>query len=288
VGPVSEQDLATFKRSNIRYWIRRTSDRLIAQLQVIIAIGGLLVVVLLSIPWLDGPLKKAGLTAPGPLSQAIVALVVVSIFFDVRRLTERKPEPQQRHFPAPMDVYPVLLERIHSIARKEEKVLDVIGMTLFTAWPSIRFWLNRTDLNGWTVRLAALADHEAELAAYVPSFWFRDSRSNLSSIVHYANSTAARSKDINLQPFAYDFMPSLHGYRLGNGDLFYSFLHWDTDGKLRLDDFSYDFVPHEDHSPSANAIRETFESWFQRATRTAWRGEQASRGVNQSIPEKPS
>lgn len=288
MGSISERDLATFKRSSIRHWIKRTADRMVAQLQVIIAAGGLFVVILLSIPWLDGPLKKAGLTAPGPLSQAIVALVVVSIFFDIRKLIERKPEPQNRHFPAPMDVYPVLLERIHSIARKEEKVLDVLGMTLFTAWPSIRFWLNRTDLNGWTVRFAALADHEAELTEHVPSFWFRDSKANLNSIVQYANSPAAQSKNINLQPFSYDFMPSLHGYRLGNGDLFYSILHWDADGKLRLDDFSYDFVPHEDHSPSSNAIRETFESWFQRATRSAWSGEHALQGVNQSGPQKLS
>lgn len=287
MGSIAEQDLGTFKRSSIRHWIKHTSDRLVVQLQAVIAVGGLSVVILLSIPWLEGPLNKVGLTARGPLSEVIVTLVVVSIFFDVRKLIDRKPEPQERHFPDPMDVYPVLLERIHSIARKEEKVLDVLGMTLFTAWPSIRFWLNRTDLNGWTVRLTALTDREAELAAHVPSFWFRDSKANLTSIAHYAASPAAQSKNINLQSFCYDFMPSLHGYRLGNGDLFYSILHWDADGKLRLDDFSYDFVPHEDHSPSSNAIRETFESWFHRATRTAWSSE-ALQGVKQSGQQKPS
>ncbi|MBO0808756.1 MAG: hypothetical protein J2P32_10705 [Actinobacteria bacterium] len=266
-----EEELARLKRSGALHRIRHESERALSLLQVIVAAGGLIVVVLLSIPWLDGPLRKAGFTRPGPLSQAILTLVVVSIFFEVRRLAARKPASQRRHFSDPIDVYPVLLEHVQAIGRKEEKVLDVLGLTLYTAWPSIRFWLVRPELNGWTMRFTAIAAGSGELSAHLPGSSVRDAQANLDSIVDYADSDGGAGKNVTLKAFCYDFMPSLHGYRLGNGDLFYSILHWRPDGKLSLDDFSYEFVPRDDHSKSADSIREIFDSWFRRATVTEWR-----------------
>jgi hypothetical protein len=265
-----EEDLAKLRRSGARYRIRRGSERILSFTQATLAAGGLIVVILLSIPWLDDPLKKLGFTTPGLVSQAILTIVVVSIFFEVRSLTERRPVSQLKHFPDPMDVYPVLLERIQATSRKEEKVLDVLGLTLYTAWPSIRFWLNRSDLNGWTMRFTAIADDSDRFIDHMSRSWFPDARANLTNIVSYANSEAATKKNVTLKAFSYDFMPSLHGFRLGNGDLFYSILHWQTDGHLCLDDFSYEFVSCEDHSKSAEAIREIFDSWFRRATIQEW------------------
>lgn len=88
----------------------------------------------------------------------------------------------------------------------------------------------------------------------------------------FGKSASATQRRITIQTFGYDFAPALHGYRLGNGDLFYSIVLWQPDGNLGYEGFSYEFVPHEDHSPSAMAIRGVFESWFQRATQTAWNG----------------
>lgn len=259
------------RRLRVRSWIRRAAERAISDIKVVVAIGGLAAVILLSIPWLSGPLGKIGLTAPGAFSQTILTIVVVSIFFDVRHLTENKHPSAPHYFADPMDVYPVLLERAKAVTRQEEKFLDVIGITLYTAWPSIRFWLNRSELSGWTVRFTALAYNEENLSSHVPDSWFRESRANLDSIAEYAQSPAVRGRHIKLQPFAYDFMPSLHGYRLGNGDLFYSILRWQENGHLSIDNYSYEFIPFDDISPSANAIRDIFESWFRRATVTPWR-----------------
>jgi hypothetical protein len=266
-----EEELARLKRSDALHRIRHESERALSLLQVIVATGGLIVVVLLSIPWLDGPLRKAGFTRPGPLSQAILTLVVVSIFFEVRRLADRKPASQRRHFSDPMDVYPVLLDHVQAIGRKEEKVLDVLGLTLYTAWPSIRFWLNRPELNGWAMRFTAIAADSEKFCGHLPGSSLRDAQANLDSIVDYVSSDGPDARNVTLKAFSYDFMPSLHGYRLGNGDLFYSILHWRPDGKLSLDDFSYEFVPRDDHSKSAESIREIFDSWFRRATVTEWR-----------------
>jgi hypothetical protein len=65
-------------------------------------------------------------------------------------------------------------------------------------------------------------------------------------------------------------MPVVHGFRLGNGDLFFSTLSWDKNGKIGVGDYSYEHVPREDESPSAMATREVFSSWFQRAISQAW------------------
>ncbi len=258
------------ERRQVRYWVKRSSDRVLAGAQAVIAVGGLVVVILINIPWLDGPLKSIGLSDTSALTGSVITVVVVSIFFDVRSLISKTTDPIKRHFSDPMDVYPVLLERITAVSRSEDKVLDVIGMTLYTAWPSIRFWLGRTDLNGWTVRFAAVARGDRESPKHVPNDWFRDARGNLNAIAEYAESPTARLNRINLRAFSYDFMPSLHGYRLGNGDLFYSILLWQNDGNIGIDDYSYEFVPHEDASPSAEAIRGVFDSWFRRATAMPW------------------
>jgi len=258
------------RQKQVRDKIRRASERLLSFIQVFIAIAGLAVVVLLNIPWLDGPLKKIGLSDPTAVTGSVLTLVVVSIFFDVRTLLSSKADPEKRHFSDPMDVYPVLEQRVNSISRAEEKVLDVIGMTLYTAWPSIRFWLNRNELNGWTVRFAAISESGQRRSIHVPTAWYRDAKTNLDNIYDFANSPLALDKHINVQAFGYDFMPVLHGYRLGNGDLFYSILQWQDDGKIGIDDYSYEFVPWGDKSASADAIRQVFDSWFRRATLSPW------------------
>ncbi len=270
MAEMTEREREAFKRKQASYRIRRASERIFSSAQAVIAAIGLVAVILLNIPVLDGPFKKIGIGDPDAFAGAIVTIVVVSIFFDVRSLVARKSEPENRHFSDPMEVYPVLLERIRRVSRSDEKVLDVIGMTLYTAWPSIQFWLNRSDLSGWTVRFSAVADSRTRSSLHIPDAWFHEAQTNLDNISRYANRPNVRAQHINLQAFGYDFMPSLHGYRLGNGDLFYSILLWQEDGRISMDDYSYEFVPSEDKTPSAEAIRRVFDSWFERATATPW------------------
>ena len=267
---MTAQERNSFKRKQTGYRIKRVSERIVSFSQVLIAVVGLIAVILLNISWLDGPFKKIGISDPTDFTGGVVAVIVVSIFFDVRSLIARKYEPEDRHFSDPMEVYPLLFERIRAISRPEEKVLDVIGITLYTAWPSIRFWLNRSDLIGWTVRFAAVAVNKRQFSSHMPEEWPHEAQANLNNVCSYANSRAVQAQHINLQAFGYDFMPSLHGYRLGNGDLFYSILLWRDDGKVSIDGYSYEFVPGDDKSSSAEAIRQVFDSWFKRATSTPW------------------
>ena len=245
-----------------------------SSLKVIVAAGGLIAVILFEIPWSSGLFKWINPGDPDGTILALLTVVVVAIFFELRSLVDdRENNSARRHFSDPMDVYPAMLERIQRITRQNEKIVDVLGITLYTAWPSIQFWLGRSDLAGFTIRLAAVAFDDARLSPQVPAFWFRDARNNLGSAREYGKSASAVKRGIKVETYGYDFAPVLHGYRLGNGDLFYSILMWQADGNLGYEGYSYEFVPHEDTSPSAEAVREVFESWFQRAREREWTGD---------------
>jgi len=275
---LQEQENEALKKQRRKHWFKRVTRKTVFLGQTLLAIGALLLGVATRIPWLNEIIKKIGLNDPTAIMQTLTVVVIVSVFFELRSLTERDDPSagQRRYFADPMDVYPVLMERIRSIKRQDQKTLDILGMTLYTAWPSIRFWLNRPDLASWTVRLAAVAHRERHLSNHVPQSWFRDSKANLDSVLENMQSSAIRANNIKLEPYGYDFMPSLHGYRLGNGDLFYSMLLWQPDGKLGFDGYSYEFVPAEDRSPAAEAKREVFDAWFMRAKKSPWTGAQIS------------
>jgi hypothetical protein len=267
-------------RGRLQTWLSSSGAAFVDALQTVVALGGLLAVVALQIPWLQDPLERMGAGDGTAIALTVLMVVIVSLYYEVkgvgRRITraEKAFAAPQTHFPDPMDVYPVLLDRIRSIRRDEDKYLDVIGMTLYTAWPTIRFWLARSEMSGWTIRLAA-AVHTDEMpncaAGLIPAEWFAESHANLAGIqAQQGGDGWARA--IRLEAYGYDFMPVFHGFRLANGDLFYSVLHWQDDGKIGREGYSYEFISCEDHSPSAQALRGTFDSWFARCCRTPWNG----------------
>lgn len=179
-------------------WLKRVSKRSPESMRGVIALGGLGLVVVLEVPWLAEPMRRLGFSDRGAVTETVILFVLVSVFYEVRTAAERADHTvQQRHFADPLDVYPFLFERMKTIRHSNEKVIDVLGITLYTAWPTI-------------------------------------------------------------------------GFRLGNGDLFYSVLSWQEDGKIGRDGYSYEFVSGDDPSPSAMALRGVFDSWFARTTRTPW------------------
>lgn len=269
----ADKHLERLRRRRIRQRIRRVSTRTITYTQAIVAGGGLLLIVMLRIPWLASVLKRIGFSDFGIAVQTVIVIVLVSIFFDVRILLERSDQTpeEKRHCADPMAVYPMLHERIEKVTRQEEKRLDILGISLYTAWPSVRFWLDHPELNGWTVRLAGVARRDRSLLYYVPQDWFRESRKNLDSIYQTSLHQRLAERQITLEAYGYDFMPVMHGYRLGTGDLFYSILLWQDDEKIGLEGYSYEFVPASDKSASAEAVRAIFDSWFRRAMKAPWK-----------------
>lgn len=256
-------------------WVRRAGPAAFDVLQSIIAIGGVFIVVLINIPWLQETLEGIGFGDTNKLTLSVITVLLASTYYEVASGKRQERREIDRHFADPMDVYPVLQQRMRAIRRPEERTLDVIGMSLYTAWPTIRFWLARPELAGWKVRLAAVVDadwdgdgHSAPIPP-IPRGWFAESRSNLDNIAETARGPEVLGRGISLEAYGYTFMPVVHGFRLGNGDLFYSILLW-RDDRISREGYSYEFVPAEDRSASAMATREMFDSWFQRACRSTW------------------
>jgi hypothetical protein len=259
-------------RRRLTSWVSTAATRIADVSRMVIVVGGLLLAVAFNIPWLENPLQKLGFDNVTEVSLSIVTFLLVAIFYEVRSpSTPRDGERHARHFPDAMDVYPVLTERMTAIRRREDKVLDVLGMTLYTAWPTITFWLNRAELDNWTIRLTAVSPHhEEDLHRIVPRAWFAESTANLSDAARVAHLPRIQEKGIRIETHSYDFVPVLHGFRLGSGDLFWSLLEWDREGRICRDAYSYEFVPREDDSASAVAIRRVFDSWFTRARQQEW------------------
>jgi hypothetical protein len=260
------------KRVNLKILLAQLGSHLLDILQPIIIFGGMLLVIGLKIPWLSGVLANVGVKDRSGVSDTVVVVTLAAIFIEMRSLAQRIGERRvyQQHVDDAMDVYPILLERMRAVTKREEKRIEVLGMSLYTAWPSIRFWLNRPELAGWTIRLAACASATGDVLSHFPQDWLDEARQNLESIRQAASTPGIVNRGIRLEAFSYDFIPVLHGFRLGNGDLFYSILSFGDDGRINRDRYSYEFVPYEDGSTSAESIREVFESWLNRACRDAW------------------
>jgi hypothetical protein len=150
--------------------IAKLSRRIAETSRSVVVVAGLFVAVALEVPWLEGPLQKFGFENVTGITLSVITFLLVAIFFEVRSPLDRahgRADP--RHFSDTMDMYPVLIDRINSISRRDEKVLDVLGMTLYTAWPTLTFWLNRSELDNWTIRLSAVASRAERRARAVRS-----------------------------------------------------------------------------------------------------------------------
>jgi hypothetical protein len=250
-------------------WLAQHGERALAAGQDLVILGGVVVVLALQVPWLAAPLEHLGLEPATSTSEVVLLVVAGSIYFIVKEIRQHMNAGADRieMLPNPIAVYPVLLDRASKVHRDEDKRLDVLGMTLYTAWPSIQFYIGQSTFANWTVRLCAVVEDSLN---NVPGGWVAESESNLQSIQSASMSAAITGNNVTLEAYGYDFMPVVHGFRLGNGDLFLSFLGWDEDGLIGRESYSYEFVPHEDESDAAQAKRTVFDSWFTRAMSRPW------------------
>jgi hypothetical protein len=171
---------------------------------------------------------------------------------------------ERRHFVDPITLYPFLVDRAESLVATD-RTLDIIGMTLYTAWTTLKFWILRPETIDWSVRLAAVLDLEDRMTHWIPEGWREEADMYLADVVETSELRDVIARRVQLRAYAYDFVPTVHGYRLGNGDLFISFLKWQDDNRLGMRGYTYEFIPGTERSVSARAFRDLFDSWFERA-----------------------
>jgi len=239
-------------------------ERIFDSVRVWAALVGALVLVLIQIPPVEGILENIGVENSARLRWGILTVLLLGVMLELRDVSKRAtPDTAGRqHFSDPTDMYDALRTRAKSITKDQQCSLDVLGLTLYSAWPQLSFWLQRAEFQRWTVRLATLSGG-AEVSRWVPEEWLRES-AHFASVIRDQAKTHPKPR---LEVFEYDFVPSVHGFRLGNGDVFISQVLWQADGKIGKRGFSYEYIPNYEAGPAAEAFRNLFDNWFQRAMR---------------------
>ncbi|WP_113697558.1 hypothetical protein [Amycolatopsis albispora] len=163
------------------------------------------------------------------------------------------------------------VKRLSAEGRRSERTLDVLGLTLNTTWPQLAAWLTGHDApSHWRITLYSLDPAYLERSDELPGYWSSEAARSQERIRERAEEEAEdlAHRRIKLELRTYACLPAVHGFRLGNGDLFLAYLQWTEAGSIRPFEF-YEHIPREDQSARANRYRDLFDSWLARAATKA-------------------
>jgi hypothetical protein len=256
--------------------------------QVLIALPALLLLGAFSIPALRAQLESIGLVdamSVLPLLGVLLA-VAVSALDDIFKAVSTSATEIKRITPASSliirggkaEVFEKLGPMLSNL-KGSRKTLDVLGLTLFTAWPQLKSFLENTDADGWKIRLLCidpsfrLRASDLDAACPIPGLsagWLDEAASYMSEIKEYVQTHRERlaERRISIGVYGYKAFPAIHGFRLGDGALIMSWSHWDR-SELSKPNHFYELFPSTDHSARANEFRKLFDNWFDHALTTA-------------------
>ncbi|MVN22876.1 hypothetical protein [Mucilaginibacter arboris] len=163
-----------------------------------------------------------------------------------------------------LQVYPNLNSILASIDNKREKTLDVIGLTLYSAWPQIQAWLFSVHPHDWKIRLYILdSDYIKENSMTIPSKWIKEAESAKDQIEYFIEEKkdllANIATELTLKP--YSNLPAIHGFKIGDGSLYISFSHWSEKNLVDDPHYFYEYFHCEDKTTRAKAYRNLFDNW---------------------------
>jgi hypothetical protein len=176
------------------------------------------------------------------------------------------------------DVYSELAKILADLGTgsSPERSLDVLGLTLFTAWPMLlEPSLGSTEgaLRGWRVNVFFLCSDFIRANPCFSPTWALQSEAELSAIKEFAKNNALLLKQFGteLNVTQYRFFPAVHGFRTEAGHLLISYIHWSGD-QLDAPTQFYEFFEPSDKSIRASLYRALFNNWIGRAKREATTG----------------
>jgi len=249
--------------------LHRAVDRLeqfLEQEQFWVALAAATLLFLLQMPGINDLAAEIGVDDNVQLLTAGAVVILTSILIELRQL-DRRVSPAitgLQHYSDPQAMYHALIGTAAGITEVEKRRIDVLGLTLYSAWPEIQFFLERPDVSRWQLRLAAVSPEANAEDLWVPSGWPREAETTIAQVDEFRERRGVDHHH-TIETFEYRFPPVVHGFRLGNGDIFVSTLRWRPEGFLGKHRFPYDYVPAHDVSPEADAARALFTSWFDRA-----------------------
>lgn len=234
-----------------------------------IIIAGALLLIAVRVPGVSEVLAHVGIDQTTFSLDVVLPLLLVALFLRLQELSRdiERSVPNREVLNGAMEVYPVLEQRIRATKRPANKTLNVIGMNLYTAWPSLNLQITTGLLDGWHISFAGFIDSEGHQDDWCNPEWSREAYKQLRSVVRTSQREEVISRSIRLSAFFYRHQPAVHGFQLGNGDLFLSILRWREGTFMSVRSYTYDYLPREDQSSAANAMRELFDSWWEASSR---------------------
>jgi hypothetical protein len=257
-------------------FVRRWVDRL--QSAVVTGAAALLIV------YLVPPVRKWMETRGYLNAELVVAVVGLALAVVLRSLLELEKkvdaltssQTQTLVTGGVARVYQQLEEICDSYARRRwsttprARTLEVLGLTLYTAWPKIRGFLEDARYVRWKIDLYGLdPDFVRGRPETFPGKWATDVETRLAEIRQFAEERAddlwERRIALGLKTYAH--FPALHGFLIERSDLVYAVSQW---GRETLEDpyQFYEYFPAADSSPRAEEHRGRFKNWLDRAART--------------------
>lgn len=163
-----------------------------------------------------------------------------------------------------------LFSDLRSTIKESEKRLDLFGITLYAAWGQLKPWLNEEKTKEWIINIRCLSPTiaKSELSRLLPSSWAIDAENKTNQIKEYIKdyNLELKRKNIEINLFHYDFLPTIHGWKLGSGKIYFSITEWSKfNDKLGYNSHPYEIIHQEDESEIAQIKRNWFNNWLQRA-----------------------
>jgi hypothetical protein len=189
----------------------------------------------------------AGAAVAGPLTTRLIPGGVGGVYPEVLRIVEDATDSR-------MDPASGALQ------------LDVLGLTLFSAWPQLLLpLLNKPAFVGWRLRILCLDPNYLASQRCFPAAWAGTARSQLDSIGGYLHGREAvmAERHLEVELRAYRHFPALHGFRV-EGTRIVSWMDWEGDGiHLREPYQPYEILA--DRSDTHKMRSELFDSWWNQA-----------------------
>jgi hypothetical protein len=172
-------------------------------------------------------------------------------------------------------VYGRLYEAVCAVEAPEQRQLDVLGITLHTAWPRVKSWIEEPECRvaGWTLRLRVVDPVVlGRNDGWFDPRWEEEVVGVLEDVQCFRAAHAAElvQKGITLSIRRYRLIPLVHGFRTGAGDYFLSLARWDPrTGEVGRPHDTYEHLPAGDRSDRVEQYKELFDNWVERADRQA-------------------
>lgn len=149
---------------------------------------------------------------------------------------------------------------------RDRKSLDVLGITLFSAWHHLQPQLAKKTFRDWDVTFACMSPEFARDEPWVPTEWADEVAGRIRDISEFTRKSKAelKKRNVTLRLFVYDHLPAVHGFRIERDEIFCSYIQWEGE-KLAMPFQFYEHFPATNRSVRTLKYRELFTNWLVRA-----------------------